>query len=205
MLQSRRERNKSNTLARLLDAARQLFAEKGVTGTTIDDITDRADVGRATFFNYFQSKDAVLQALWIEQVSNFSVTVDEQLALRLSTGKRIENLFRAFEAGTAKWPDYLKAVTGELEREWNTQATGRYRLERFHAALAPLIEAGIVQGDMRTDYAADFLIQMIGSAYLSVVRYWRLYPDDDLPARITETTRFLSEVIRPVAKAGTPT
>ncbi|MYV89340.1 TetR family transcriptional regulator, partial [Streptomyces sp. SID1034] len=42
---------------RIFSAALSLFAEKGFEQTTIDDITERADVARGTFFNHFQHKE----------------------------------------------------------------------------------------------------------------------------------------------------
>jgi AcrR family transcriptional regulator len=41
----------------LLRTAHQLMSKKGVDGTTIQEITDGADVGFGTFYNYFESKD----------------------------------------------------------------------------------------------------------------------------------------------------
>ena len=40
----------------------QLFAHKGYSETTVEDITNAADVGKGTFFNYFPSKDHILAA-----------------------------------------------------------------------------------------------------------------------------------------------
>jgi AcrR family transcriptional regulator len=63
---SRRERKKLDTRQRLLQAARDLFREKGFEQTTVEEITERADVAKGTFFNYFPSKEALLGdlALW---------------------------------------------------------------------------------------------------------------------------------------------
>lgn len=55
-----RERRKTATRRALQEAAVALFAERGFAGTTIDDICDRAEVARRTFFRYFTSKEAVL-------------------------------------------------------------------------------------------------------------------------------------------------
>lgn len=45
---------------RLVDAAFDLFAERGYEQTTVDDITERAGVGRTTFFRYYRSKEDVI-------------------------------------------------------------------------------------------------------------------------------------------------
>jgi AcrR family transcriptional regulator len=68
---SRRERKKLETRQALMAAAQTLFREKGYMATTIEEITDRADVAKGTFFNYFASKETLLEevSLWsIEQL-----------------------------------------------------------------------------------------------------------------------------------------
>src|SRR5260370_17036271 len=58
----RRDRKKSETRQALREAAHRLFAEKGFSRTTIDDIAEAADVSRRTFFRYYDSKDDLLRA-----------------------------------------------------------------------------------------------------------------------------------------------
>jgi AcrR family transcriptional regulator len=58
----RRERKKAQTRQALIDAAWDLFQERGYTATTIEDITERVDVSSRTFFRYFPSKEAVVFA-----------------------------------------------------------------------------------------------------------------------------------------------
>src|ERR1700690_3713611 len=59
----RRERRSAGTRERLFRAALDLFARKVFTETTVEDITEAADVGKGTFFKYFSSKDHILLAL----------------------------------------------------------------------------------------------------------------------------------------------
>jgi AcrR family transcriptional regulator len=58
----RRDRKKSETRQALRDAAHRLFAEKGFSRTTIDDIAEAANVSRRTFFRYYDSKDDLLRS-----------------------------------------------------------------------------------------------------------------------------------------------
>src|ERR1039457_3404564 len=56
----RRERRAAETRLCLFRTALQLFADRGLSNVTVEDITEAADVGKGTFFNYFESKDHVL-------------------------------------------------------------------------------------------------------------------------------------------------
>lgn len=57
---SLRERKKEQTRLDLVKAAVQLFNEQGYEDTTIDDIAERANFSRSTFFRYFSSKEEVV-------------------------------------------------------------------------------------------------------------------------------------------------
>ena len=60
---SRRERKKRETHHRLMGAALHLFREQGYDATTVEQIAGAADVAKGTFFNYFETKEAILPAL----------------------------------------------------------------------------------------------------------------------------------------------
>jgi AcrR family transcriptional regulator len=56
----RRQRHAAETRLRLFHCALRMFAERGFAAVTVEEITEAADVGKGTFFNYFESKDHVL-------------------------------------------------------------------------------------------------------------------------------------------------
>ncbi len=60
----RTDRRKQRTRRQLLDAAVNLLLEKGYEHLVTDEISDRADIGRRTFYNHFVNKrDCVVEAL----------------------------------------------------------------------------------------------------------------------------------------------
>lgn len=65
----RNRRRRERTRARLLAAARHLFATQGFEVTTIAEIADRADMGIGSFYNYFPTKDEMLAALLEEAMT----------------------------------------------------------------------------------------------------------------------------------------
>ena len=66
---TRVERRKVRTRAGLLAAARQLFAARGMERTTIAQIAEHADIAIGSFYNYFRTKDELLDALLEEELS----------------------------------------------------------------------------------------------------------------------------------------
>jgi len=60
MVESRREANKRKSRQKILKASRRLFKEKGYDNTMIEDVADKAEVSKATLYNYFPNKESLL-------------------------------------------------------------------------------------------------------------------------------------------------
>ncbi len=60
---SRVERRKERTRRTLLAVALELFHQKGIYWTKIEDITERADIGKGTFYQHFETKEDLLEVL----------------------------------------------------------------------------------------------------------------------------------------------
>lgn len=74
---SRGARRRARTRARLLAATRALIVEKGVEGLRIDQITDRADVAFGTFYNHFESKEQIVDAVVDEAIGSLQRAIAE--------------------------------------------------------------------------------------------------------------------------------
>jgi AcrR family transcriptional regulator len=72
----RRARRSAAIRQSLFLAALDLFAVKGFAETTVEDITEAADVGKGTFFNYFPSKEHLLVAFSDMQIGKLQAAVD---------------------------------------------------------------------------------------------------------------------------------
>jgi AcrR family transcriptional regulator len=73
---SRTERRRLRTRAALLAAAREVFASQGVDASTIEDITEAADVAKGSFYNHFDSKDSILRAVAEETLAELARALD---------------------------------------------------------------------------------------------------------------------------------
>jgi AcrR family transcriptional regulator len=95
--EGRREERKAQNRAKLLAAARKVFAEKGFGEATARDIVRETDLATGTFYNYFRDKDEVFRALLEEFEHRVTAAVNEsRYDATLSLEQRIEEGARAF-------------------------------------------------------------------------------------------------------------
>ena len=76
----RHARRREQTRRRLLDAARALFARQGVDNTRINEITEEADVGFGSFYNHFDSKESIIEAVLSETVAAQGAAIESVTA-----------------------------------------------------------------------------------------------------------------------------
>jgi AcrR family transcriptional regulator len=70
----RREEKRSITKQQILTAAAELFTEKGYESTTLEDVTERANLSKGTFYYNFESKEDLVVGI---RRSALSSTIDE--------------------------------------------------------------------------------------------------------------------------------
>lgn len=88
-----REAKKQATARRILAEAGKLFLQQGVDETSVEAIAAAAEVSRASLFNYFRGKPAILQAMSRDLEPRLLQLVDHYLGKSLSTRARVEALF----------------------------------------------------------------------------------------------------------------
>src|SRR5689334_24271514 len=91
----RRERHKRAMYERLYTASIELFTEQGYEETSIEDITERADVARGTFFNYFDKKEEVIAAWGARRRDTLRVELGAIAGGGLDALTCLENCMRA--------------------------------------------------------------------------------------------------------------
>lgn len=93
----RREELKAQNRAKLLAAARKVFAEKGLGAATARDIVRETDLASGTFYNYFTDKNDVFRALIAELADKARDVVRAQRQMPGRTvEERVEGAYRAY-------------------------------------------------------------------------------------------------------------
>ena len=184
-----------STENRILDAANQLFAERGYMGTTTRLLADRARVNEVTVFRLFGSKSGVLAALFgriaaegvAAEAARGAIPEDARDAIAALAAREFEGATRyvgaasriAFEARTV--PE-----VGELLGEGPADNL-RELTRRFAAWQA----AGQVRADIDPRVMAEAFASLT-SSFVIYRQIMGMQPTGDLPAE--ETMRQLTEV-----------
>lgn len=123
MEQGRRTRKREKTRRALLAAALALFADRGIYEPTIEEITQKADVGKGTFYQHFLSREALIAEL---TRSGFALLLEEAKKEAVDArddAERLRAIFKSHGAFFAQHPEYLLLFH---------QARGWMKVERHH-------------------------------------------------------------------------
>jgi AcrR family transcriptional regulator len=182
---SRQERRKFTTRSQLLHAARALIIEKGVAALRIGEITDRADVGRGSFYNHFETKDDLLTAMAKEAIEELGDGVLAELPADEDPAVLASIADRRFIRLASSDRDLARLLVNLDQGD-----------DLFTAAAAPyaaaVIEAGIASGRFHLAEPAVFYAMLAGSA-LALIRaiLAGTAPDDADQAHAEATLRML--------------
>jgi AcrR family transcriptional regulator len=180
----RRQRRSAEIRERLFRSALQLFAEKGFAETTVEDITNAADVGKGTFFNHFPSKDHILLAFGEMQLAKLEAAI----AQARQTGDSMRDFLRSLGVLMTQEPVRNPGVIRALLQAYLSTTPVREAMmdltRRVHALHTQLIEIGQQRGEIRADLPADELAFVFRQTIFGTLLVWSLYGDETLHARI---------------------
>ena len=132
---------RAETRLRLLDAAAELFAERGVDGASVDAIAERAERTSGAIYDHFGGKDGLLFALLEGWVDDVAVVISAELATASTLDERLASIWRNVTrppAGGGRWI----ALEHELWSYVARHPTAREHLaRRYRAAWVGVDEA----------------------------------------------------------------
>ena len=180
----RRQRRSAELRERLFRAALTLFAKKGFTETTVEDITNAADVGKGTFFNYFPSKDHILIAFSDMQIAKLQDGVHQVRDSREPMTSFLRALSVRLSAEPGRSPDVVRALLQANLASDTIRAAMRKNYLRGHALLTELMQVAQERKEFRQDIPAAELAHVFRQTVLGTLLVWSVFGDTSLPERI---------------------
>lgn len=183
----RRERRASETRERLFRAALRLFAERGFLNTSVEDITEAADVGKGTFFNYFPSKGHVLQALAEIQIGNVAAALEDARQGTDPLRMVLLRLARALSREPGKSPALVRSLLAAIHSADSVRELMSANLARGRELLSELMAIGQQRGEVRRDIAATDLARLFQQTQFGMLMLWTVHPPAPLEVWIEQT------------------
>ena len=200
----RRQRRSAELRERLFRAALDLFAKKGFAETTVEDITNAADVGKGTFFNYFPSKDHILLAFGEMQLAKLESAIEN--ARR--TNESMPEFLRSLGVRMTQEPTRNPAIIRTLLQAYLSTTPVREAMvdlqKRVHALHTQIVQLGQERGEIRNDLPAAEIAHVFRQTIFGTLLIWSLYGDATLHARMETAFNVLWSGLAPRNSAPLP-
>lgn len=182
------------TLRKLLDASAEEFGEKGFHEASVSSITRRAGVALGTFYTYFDSKEALFQAL----VQDLSAQV------KISAGKSVESLkqaesYDAFDIEEAALSSFLDFAREHKEiyriideSEFVDPQAYRAHYEGTAKRILARLREGAARGELRDDVEEAHAWALMGMNVFLGLRF-AVWSDKQSSERVAAAARSILE------------
>jgi len=181
---NRRERRSIELRERIFRAALDLFAKQGFVETTVEDITNAADVGKGTFFNYFPSKDHILLAFAEMQLGRLRLAVEEARRTSVPMPQFMRSLGALMTQEPARNPDIIRVLLQAFLSNSQVREAMLDLQARVLAFHTEMIQLGQGRGEIRDDLPAADIALVFRQTIFGTLLIWSLYGDASLQARM---------------------
>jgi AcrR family transcriptional regulator len=180
------DRRVQKTRKLLQDALVDLISEKGFESITIQEILDRANVGRSTFYTHFQDKNELLHSCFDEfgklfEQDNRGIFEDDNNPGDSNNADFVLNLFRF----VGRNHRLFKALLGKQGIALFNSPVYDYLSAYMHDALT------VKLSDKRTSPPIKIMANYLTSALIGIVRWW---VEKDMPYTAEEMDKLFKQL-----------
>ena len=168
---ARADRRVTKTRKALKEALTDLILEKGYEAVTVQDVIDRADVGRSTFYDHFMDKDDLLMAI----LADLEVPGPDAGSWKTDDpafGWTLE-LFRHFGSGKRLFKAVASGQSSALARRETIE-----KLERLARAELSRLKAARKLDAFKLELVVRFLV----GTFIGFMDWWMREENDAIPA-----------------------
>ncbi len=172
-MRKRGDRRVNRTKDALRQTLLELIVENGYDEISIQDLVDRADVGRSTFYSHYADKDDLLQ----ENMGALSTRIRSQMrSSENDDGHPALAFSRPMLEHVAEVKQMFIALLGPK--------SARVVHEYFHEVLCDLAGSGLETNKMNTAIPTGVVVQYLAASFLAVARWWVIESPDRTVAEI---------------------
>lgn len=188
------ERRRRRSRAALLDAAIELFQTRGVKATKLEEICELAGVSARTFFNHFETREHLYQAIALQRGSQLAALVATRSDSELPFDERLVALLDEIGAYVAGRPAYRELMREMLALRIDGDSDAA---REIGASLLRFIETGVARGEVGDRHRPEILADLLLGAVTTSLAHWCEDGDYDLRTALAESARALLDLYSP--------
>jgi AcrR family transcriptional regulator len=175
----RRQRRAAETRLRLFRCALRLFAKRGFPSVTVEEITEAADVGKGTFFNYFESKDHVLGVMAEIQISRVRDALSAAGRGKQKIHTVLHRLVRRLVEEPGRSPSLARAFISSFLASEGVRSVIARNMREGRKMIAQIVAAGQERGEVDPTLKKEKVALQLMQICMGTVLLWSL---DETPA-----------------------
>ncbi len=170
---SRKEREKEQRREQILDAAEQIFIEKGLESVRMDEVAEKAELSKGTLYLYFKNKNEVALGVYIRGLMVIHQIMADELANPGTGMELMKRMVQVFFRFSDEHPHHFSLLVyfesagiDTLEELKNTRTMNMCNElgAKLHQYIRRAIQIGIQDGSIRPDVGIDSTaIQILAS------------------------------------------
>lgn len=156
----------------IIEAAAHIFAQKGYAGAAVADIAIKAEIGKGTVYEYFDSKEDLFFAVYEWFMNKTGATA--KVSISVLAGSPAERLEALSDSIMGMWDEIQEVFTLMMEF-WAASSSSQMRqrfkdafrqmYEEFRIIVASLIRDGIHRGEFRADINPESIAAALVGAW----------------------------------------
>jgi AcrR family transcriptional regulator len=158
----------------ILDAAVRAFAEKGYHACRVSDIAEEAGVAYGLVYHYFESKDAVLEAVFREMWGRMVGAIEAIIEIEDSPEEQLRKTCALVLRTWRDYPDVVRVLVREVARSGDLFYREVEEIALAFAALQRIVENGQSQKVFRDDLSPRLGAWIIYGALEEILTGWVL-------------------------------
>lgn len=179
----RRARKAAVTRLKLFRSAVQLFAQRGFPNVTVEDITEAADFGKGTFFNYFASKDQVLSVMAEIQLGKVTQALQSAEDGKRSIRSVLHDLFWKICEEPGRSPELARAILTAFLSSSIREQLGQHMSDGRRMA-AGIFKLGQERGEIDPKLRIEQMALHLQQSFIGTMLLWSLRGDQSLQTAV---------------------
>lgn len=141
----------TNTEGKILDAARQVFIEKGLAGARMQDIADRAEINKAMLHYYFKNKEMLFELIFRETAGKLFPHFEKLMESDLNFFDKIRSIVSSYIETMVQNPYLPLFVMNEMNKNPQISMKNFFEAQRpgfvkkFRESIEVSIKEGLIQ------------------------------------------------------------